>query len=47
VLGALYLDRKEELAAYETIWTSLDALALDEEQSRQLINKIIEEVHYG
>jgi transcriptional regulator with XRE-family HTH domain len=47
VTGALYLDRKEELAAYERIWTSLDALALDEHQSRQLINKITEEVHHG
>lgn len=45
--GALYLDRKEELAAYERIWTSLDSLALDEGQSRQLITKISEEVHHG
>jgi transcriptional regulator with XRE-family HTH domain len=45
--GALYLDRKEELAIYENVWASLDALALDEGQSRQLINKIIEEVHHG
>ncbi|MCP3785336.1 helix-turn-helix domain-containing protein [Micromonospora sp. A3M-1-15] len=45
--GALYLDRKEELAAYERIWASLDSLALDEGQSRQLIVKISEEVHHG
>ncbi|WP_371682287.1 DUF5753 domain-containing protein [Micromonospora sp. WMMA2032] len=45
--GALYLDRKEELAAYERIWASLDSLALDEGQSRQLIIKISEEVHHG
>ena len=45
--GALYLDRPDELAAYEKIWASLDALALDEEQSRHLINKIIGEVHHG
>ena len=45
--GALYLDRAAELAAYERVWASLDALALDEEQSRQLINKIVLEVHHG
>jgi hypothetical protein len=45
--GALYLDRPQELAAYENVWSSLDALALDEGQSRQLINKIIGEVHHG
>ncbi|GGM06017.1 helix-turn-helix domain-containing protein [Micromonospora yangpuensis] len=45
--GALYLDRPEELAAYEKVWSSLDGLALDEEQSGQLIDKIISEVHYG
>ncbi|MBM0236530.1 helix-turn-helix domain-containing protein [Micromonospora sp. ATA32] len=45
--GALYLDRKEELAAYGRIWASLDSLALDEGQSRRLITKISEEVHHG
>lgn len=45
--GALYLDRREELAAYEKVWTSLDELALDEGQSQNLINKIIGEVHHG
>jgi transcriptional regulator with XRE-family HTH domain len=45
--GALYLDRPQELAVYEKVWSSLDALALDEGQSRQLINKIIGEVHHG
>jgi hypothetical protein len=45
--GALYLDRPTELAAYEEIWASLDSLALDQEQSRRLINKILEEVHHG
>ncbi|MFF5171344.1 helix-turn-helix domain-containing protein [Micromonospora sp. NPDC000089] len=44
--GALYLDRPEEFAAYEKVWTSLDQLALDEGQSRHLINKIIGEVHH-
>ncbi len=45
--GALYLDRPEEYAAYEQVWASLDDLALDEAQSRQLINKIIGEIHRG
>ncbi|MGS2617516.1 helix-turn-helix domain-containing protein [Micromonospora sp. LZ34] len=45
--GALYLDRAEELGTYERVWSSLDALALDEGESRQLINKIIGEVHHG
>ncbi|MEU8333777.1 helix-turn-helix transcriptional regulator [Micromonospora sp. NPDC048839] len=45
--GALYLDRPEEMAAYEKVWASLTSLALDEQQSRQLINKIVEEVHHG
>ncbi|MGW0503611.1 helix-turn-helix domain-containing protein [Micromonospora sp. NPDC003241] len=45
--GALYLDRPTEFAAYEKAWSSLLSLALDEEQSRRLIDKIIEEVHRG
>ncbi|MFI2662770.1 helix-turn-helix domain-containing protein [Micromonospora carbonacea] len=45
--GALYLDRPDEFAAYEKVWASLDQLALDKGQSRQLINKIIGEVHHG
>ncbi|MBO4204830.1 helix-turn-helix domain-containing protein [Micromonospora echinofusca] len=47
VTGALYLDRPAEFATYENVWASLTALALDEGQSRQLINKIIGEVHHG
>ncbi|MET8354528.1 helix-turn-helix transcriptional regulator [Micromonospora sp. NPDC005206] len=45
--GALYLDRPEEIAAYEKAWASITSLALDEQQSRQLINKIVGEVHHG
>ncbi|MEV4769918.1 helix-turn-helix domain-containing protein [Micromonospora humida] len=45
--GALYLDRPDEFAAYEKVWASLDQLALDEGQSRNLIGKIIAEVHHG
>jgi transcriptional regulator with XRE-family HTH domain len=39
--GALYLDRPDEVAAYQNIWTSLEKLALDEGQSKHMINKII------
>lgn len=45
--GALYLDHEHELAAYEQVWTSLDQLALNEEQSQHLINKIKQEIHHG
>ena len=45
--GALYLDRPAELAVYEQSWASLDTLALDEDQSRRLIGKILEKVHHG
>ncbi|MDG4786725.1 DUF5753 domain-containing protein [Micromonospora sp. WMMD1102] len=45
--GALYLDRPSELAAYETVWAGLTALALDEGQSRHMIGKIAAEVHHG
>ncbi|MFD0817191.1 DUF5753 domain-containing protein, partial [Micromonospora zhanjiangensis] len=45
--GALYLDRSHEFALYEQAWASLDELALDGEQSRHLIGKIIGEVHRG
>ncbi|GIG88739.1 hypothetical protein Pen02_36750 [Plantactinospora endophytica] len=45
--GALYLDRPSELAAYENVWAGLTALALDEGQSRHMIEKIVAEVHHG
>ncbi|MFY1670406.1 helix-turn-helix domain-containing protein [Plantactinospora sp. WMMB334] len=44
--GALYLDRPVEYAAYEKVWASLDALALDEGQSRSMINKILGEMQH-
>ncbi|MEV7989051.1 helix-turn-helix transcriptional regulator [Micromonospora sp. NPDC085948] len=44
--GSLYLDRPAEVAAYERVWSGLLSLALDEEQSKQLIDKIIGEVHH-
>ncbi len=45
--GALYLDRPHELAAYERCWTNLDDVALNEEESRHFINKVMVEVHHG
>ncbi|WFE34144.1 helix-turn-helix transcriptional regulator [Micromonospora sp. WMMD975] len=45
--GALYLDRPEEFATYEKVWKNLSLLALDPEQSRTLIHKLVEEVHHG
>ncbi|MBP1783329.1 transcriptional regulator with XRE-family HTH domain [Micromonospora sp. HB375] len=45
--GALYLDRPAEIAAYERVWSSLDVMALDEGQSKQLINKIVGEIQNG
>ncbi|MCL7456243.1 helix-turn-helix domain-containing protein [Micromonospora sp. MSM11] len=45
--GALYLDRPAEIAAYERTWSSLDALALDEGESKQLLTKTVGEVHNG
>ncbi|MFC0506643.1 DUF5753 domain-containing protein [Micromonospora costi] len=44
--GALYLDKPDELAAYRTAWKSLDALALDEAQSTEMIKRIIAEVRH-
>ncbi|SCL25682.1 helix-turn-helix domain-containing protein [Micromonospora inyonensis] len=43
--GALYLDRPEEVGAYERVWSSLDALALGAGESKHLINKTLGEVH--
>ncbi|MEH1016092.1 helix-turn-helix transcriptional regulator [Micromonospora sp. CPCC 206060] len=41
--GALYLDRQTEVAAYERVWAGLEAAALDQEESMQLIESIMEE----
>ncbi len=45
--GALYLDRPNEWTTYEKAWAGLDRLALDEQQSSHLINKIVGQVHHG
>ncbi|OKI40794.1 helix-turn-helix domain-containing protein [Micromonospora sp. CB01531] len=44
--SAIYLDKPEELAAYRAAWKSLEALALDEAQSTDMIKKIIGEVRH-
>lgn len=43
--GSLYLDREPEVAAYEQVWAGLDAVALDQAESRHLIEKITAQVH--
>ncbi|OZV77701.1 transcriptional regulator [Micromonospora echinospora] len=45
--GGLYLDRPAEFAAYEKVWASLGRLAFDEGQSKNVISKILGEVHHG
>lgn len=41
--GALYLDKPEEVAAYEKVWSSIVAATLDERQSMRLIAVIAKE----
>ncbi|GIH10689.1 transcriptional regulator [Rhizocola hellebori] len=43
--GAIYLDKPDELSAYEDVWSGLDVLALDKAESRNMINKIAGEIH--
>ncbi|KXK60559.1 DNA-binding protein [Micromonospora rosaria] len=45
--GALYLDKPDEVAAYENAWRSVAALALDESASTDLIKSIIAEGQPG
>ena len=44
--GALYLDKPDELAAYESTWKGVDALALGEAESRDMIKRIIGEMRH-
>ncbi|MDT0532321.1 helix-turn-helix transcriptional regulator [Micromonospora sp. DSM 115977] len=44
--GALYLDKPDELAAYERVWRGLDALALGEAKSKDMIKQIIGEMRH-
>ncbi|MBQ0992884.1 helix-turn-helix domain-containing protein [Micromonospora sp. H61] len=42
--GALYLDKPDELRAYEDVWKGLDALALGQADSRDMIKRIVGEM---
>ncbi|MGN9778062.1 helix-turn-helix domain-containing protein [Micromonospora sp. H33] len=44
--GALYLDKPDELAAYERVWRGLDALALSEAESKDMIKRLIGEMRH-
>ena len=44
--GALYLDKPDELAAYERVWQGLDALALGEAESTDMIKRIAGEMRH-
>ncbi|MEH1031280.1 helix-turn-helix transcriptional regulator [Micromonospora profundi] len=44
--GALYLDKPEELAAYERVWRGLDAMALGEAESKDMIKSISGEMRH-
>jgi transcriptional regulator with XRE-family HTH domain len=40
--GALYLDKPDEVAAYQQVWAGLETLALDEGESKRMIDEIRE-----
>ncbi|MFI6758973.1 helix-turn-helix domain-containing protein [Micromonospora sp. NPDC050417] len=42
--GALYLDKPDELAAYERVWNGLATLALDEGESKRMIHRLVGEM---
>ncbi|WP_327025758.1 helix-turn-helix domain-containing protein [Micromonospora sp. NBC_01739] len=44
--GALYLDKPDEMAAYERVWRGLDGLALGEAESKDMIKKLIGEIRH-
>ncbi|MEV4544739.1 helix-turn-helix domain-containing protein [Micromonospora echinaurantiaca] len=44
--GALYLDKPDELTAYERVWRGLDALALGEAESKDMIKRITGEMRH-
>ncbi|MEV4467388.1 helix-turn-helix transcriptional regulator [Micromonospora echinofusca] len=44
--GALYLDKPDEMAAYDRVWRGLDALALGEAESRDMIKRLIGEMQH-
>ncbi|MEU7675019.1 helix-turn-helix transcriptional regulator [Micromonospora taraxaci] len=45
ITGALYLDKPTEVAAFEHVWSDLEALASGEAESEKMITSIIEEHH--
>ncbi|MFF5179374.1 helix-turn-helix domain-containing protein [Micromonospora sp. NPDC000316] len=45
ITGALYLDKPAEVAAFEHVWSDLEALASSEAESEKMITSIIEEHH--
>ncbi|MEV0154239.1 helix-turn-helix transcriptional regulator [Micromonospora sp. NPDC050686] len=44
--GALYLDKPDELAAYENTWKGVDALALGEAESKDMIKRLVGEMRH-
>ncbi|MEU8110855.1 helix-turn-helix transcriptional regulator [Micromonospora sp. NPDC048947] len=44
--GALYLDKPDELAAHERVWAGLDAMALGEAESKDMIKRISGEMRH-
>ncbi|MEH1016662.1 helix-turn-helix transcriptional regulator [Micromonospora sp. CPCC 206060] len=44
--GAIYLDKPEELSAYETTWRGIESLALDEGESKDMIKRIAGEMRH-
>jgi len=45
--GALYLNKPDEIRAYETVWADLDRRALDEASSREMIKEALEAFSSG
>lgn len=43
--GAIYLDKSQEISAYEEVWVSLTALALSERDSAVMIDELIGELN--
>lgn len=45
--GALYLNKAEEIRAYELVWTDLESRALNEASSREMIRNALEALSSG
>ncbi|WP_326553401.1 helix-turn-helix domain-containing protein [Micromonospora sp. NBC_01813] len=45
--GALYLNKAEEIRAYDLVWSDLDDRALDEASSREMISNALEALSSG